>query len=190
MHNVAEFLEQDPHARATVIAQRLRPPLGFSGGLSILKEYLHGVRAQANAPRAYVLMEPGPGERFEVDWGHFDTLSYRGHARKLYAFCLVECHSRKLYLEFTHSESFETIHGWHRTRADGSIISRPPLPNMTASWCVSIRVFWPSLANIASSLGLVTGVRRGKKENRESHRSCQNQLLATAHVHRPSFQQI
>jgi len=48
---IAEFLEQDPHARATVIAQRLRP-LGFSGGLSILKEYLHGVRAQASAPRA------------------------------------------------------------------------------------------------------------------------------------------
>jgi len=33
---IAEFLEQDAHARATVIAQRLRP-LGFSGGLSILK---------------------------------------------------------------------------------------------------------------------------------------------------------
>lgn len=38
-------------------AQRLRP-LGFSGGLSILKEYLHAVRAQANVPRAYVRMEP------------------------------------------------------------------------------------------------------------------------------------
>jgi len=50
-------------------------PLGFSGGLSILKEYLHRVRAQASAKRAYVRMEPGPGERFEVDWGHFDALS-------------------------------------------------------------------------------------------------------------------
>ena len=30
---IAEFLGQDPHARATVIAQRLRP-LGFSGGQS------------------------------------------------------------------------------------------------------------------------------------------------------------
>jgi len=105
---IAEFLEQDAHARATVIAQRLRP-LGFSGGLSILKEYLHGVRLQASAKRAYVRMEPGPGERFEVDWGHFDALSYQGHARKLYAFCLVECHSRKLYLEFTLSQSFETF---------------------------------------------------------------------------------
>src|SRR5437879_12816702 len=89
---IAEFLEQDPHARATVIAQRLRP-LGFSGGLSILKEYLQGVRAQASAPRAYVRMEPGPGERFEVDWGHFHPPFYHGHAPNLYAITLAHCHS-------------------------------------------------------------------------------------------------
>jgi transposase len=105
---IAEFLAQDPHANAPVIAQRLRP-LGFSGGLSILKEYLHSVRVRDSAKRAYVRMEPGPGERFEIDWGHFAALSYQGHARKLYAFCLVECHSRKLYLEFTHSQSFEAF---------------------------------------------------------------------------------
>ena len=91
-----------------VIAQRLRP-LGFTGGLSILKEHLHGVRVQTAAKRAYVRMEPGPGERFEIDWGHFGALLYQGHARKLYAFCLVECHSRKLFVEFTHSQSFETF---------------------------------------------------------------------------------
>ena len=91
-----------------VIAQRLRS-LGFAGGLSILKDYLHSVRAQTRAQRAYVRMEPGPGERFEIDWGHFGALLYQGHARKLYAFCLVECHSRKLFVEFTHSQSFETF---------------------------------------------------------------------------------
>src|SRR5882672_12183936 len=74
---IAEFLEQDPQAPATVIAQRLRP-LGFSGGLSILKEYLHRVRAQASAKRAYVRMEPGPGERFEVDWDTSTRFSIRG----------------------------------------------------------------------------------------------------------------
>ncbi len=59
--------------------------------------------------RAYVRMEPSPGERFDIDWGHFGALSYNGTPRKLYAFCLVECHSRKMYLEFTHSQSFETF---------------------------------------------------------------------------------
>jgi hypothetical protein len=34
-----------------VIAQRLRP-LGFTGGLSILKDYLHRVRAQTAAKNA------------------------------------------------------------------------------------------------------------------------------------------
>ena len=54
-------------------------------------------------------MEPPPGERFEVDWGHFGALDYSGDKRKLYAFALVEAHSRMLYLEFTHSQSFETF---------------------------------------------------------------------------------
>lgn len=95
---IAEWLAQDPTASAVVIAQRLRP-LGFAGGISILKEHLHSVRAQAAARRAYVRMEPAAGERFEIDWGHFGALLYQGHARKLYAFYLVECHSRKLYVE-------------------------------------------------------------------------------------------
>ena len=54
-------------------------------------------------------MEPKPGERFEVDWGHFGSLDYQGDQRKLYAFALVDGHSRMLYLEFTHSQSFETF---------------------------------------------------------------------------------
>jgi len=105
---IAEWLAQDPTASAVLIAQRLRP-LGFQGGISILKEHLHALRGRIAAQRAYVRMEPAAGERFEIDWGHFGALSYQGHARKLYAFCLVECHSRKLYVEFTHSQSFETF---------------------------------------------------------------------------------
>ncbi len=105
---ITELLERDPAAPATVIAERLRT-LGFDGGITILKEYLHALRADTKNRRAYVRMEPGPGERFEVDWGHFGALLYEGNPRKLYAFCLVECHSRKMYLEFTHSQSFETF---------------------------------------------------------------------------------
>jgi len=57
--------------------------------------------------RAYVRMEPGPGNASRST-GAFRCPSLQGHARKLYAFCLVECHSRKLFVEFTHSQSFET----------------------------------------------------------------------------------
>jgi transposase len=74
---IAELLQQDAKASAMVIAQRLRP-LGFNGGLSILKDYVHAVRTETATQRAYVRMEPGPGERFEIDWGHFGALLYQG----------------------------------------------------------------------------------------------------------------
>ena len=114
---IAELLRQDPNANAPVIAQRLKPH-GYDGGFTIIKDYLRTLRKNAVARRAYVRVEPTPGERFDVDWGHFGALVYNGATRKLYAFCLVESHSRKMYLEFTHSQTFETftrchIHAFH-----------------------------------------------------------------------------
>ena len=105
---IAEWLEKDPSVTAAVIEQKLRP-LGYRGGHTILREYVHTARPQLKSNRAFLRMEPAPGERFEVDWGHFGTLDYAGDKRKLYAFALVEAHSRMLYLEFTHSQTFETF---------------------------------------------------------------------------------
>src|SRR6266446_7747110 len=105
---IAEWLEKDASVTGTVIEQRLRP-FGYTGGPTILCDYLHTARPQAKPSRAFVRMEPTPGERFEVDWGHFGALDYCGDNRKLYAFALVEAHSRMLYLAFTHRQSFETF---------------------------------------------------------------------------------
>ena len=109
---ITELLEKDPDANAPVIAQHLKP-LGFDGGLTIIKDYLRAVRKNSVARRAYVRVEPAPGERCDVDWGHFGALVYNGATRKLYAFCLVESHSRKMYLEFTHSQTFEAFTRCH-----------------------------------------------------------------------------
>jgi len=105
---IAEWLEKDPSVTAAVIEQKLRP-LGYRGGHTILREYVYTTRPQLKPHRAFLRMEPPPGERFEVDWGHFGVLDYSGDKRKLYAFALVEAHSRMLYLEFTHSQTFETF---------------------------------------------------------------------------------
>ena len=105
---IASLLEQDPSASAVVILQRLRPP-GYDGGITTLRACGSQLRSPLHPPRAFVRMEPGPGERFEIDWGHFGALDYAVDKRKLYAFCLVEGHSRMLYVEFTHSQSFETF---------------------------------------------------------------------------------
>jgi transposase len=105
---IAEWLEKDATVTGTMIEQRLRS-LGYAGGPTILRDYLQKARPKAKPNRAFVRMEPTPGERFEVDWGHFGALDYSGDQRKLYAFALVEAHSRMLFLEFTHSQSFETF---------------------------------------------------------------------------------
>src|SRR5438132_815813 len=105
---IEEWLQQDASVRAAVIFQSLRDR-GFTGGYTIVKDHLQAIRAETKTRRAFVRMEPAAGERFEIDWGHFGVLVYEGDARKLYAFCLIECHSRKMYLEFTHSQTFETL---------------------------------------------------------------------------------
>jgi transposase len=110
--HIADWLEKDPRVTAAVIEQRLRP-LGYPGGSSILQEYVSKVRPQLKAQRAFVRMEPLAGERFEVDWGRFGSLDYSGDQRKLYAFALVDAHSRMLFVEFTHSQSFETFARCH-----------------------------------------------------------------------------
>jgi transposase len=110
---IADLIEQDPNAPGVVILQRLKTA-GYAGGHTILDDYLRRVRAARSAPHAFVRMEPAAGERFEIDWGHFGSLDYQGDQRKLYAFCLIEAHSRMLYVEFTHRQSFETFVRCHQ----------------------------------------------------------------------------
>jgi hypothetical protein len=80
----------------------------------VLRAYLRSLRRRHRPLRAYVRVESAPGDSFQVDWGHFGALDYDGDRRKLYAFCLLECHSRRLYVEFTHSQGFETFLRCHQ----------------------------------------------------------------------------
>src|SRR5258705_13477611 len=54
---IAEWLEKDATVTGTVIEQRLRP-LGYTGGPTILRDYLQRNRPQAKPTRAFVRMEP------------------------------------------------------------------------------------------------------------------------------------
>lgn len=105
---IRELLDQWPRASCVVIGQRIRS-LGYTGGRSILQEYVATLRRVRKAAQAYVRIESNPGDCFQIDWGHFGAIDYQGDKRKLYAFCCIECHSRRLYVEFTHSQCFETF---------------------------------------------------------------------------------
>jgi len=105
---IRELLDQCPRVSAAVIGQHLREH-GFTGGRTILQEYIATWRQIRRRPRAFVRIESSPGDCFQIDWGHFGVLDYQGDQRKLYAFSCIEGHSRRLYVEFTHSQCFETF---------------------------------------------------------------------------------
>jgi transposase len=101
------LLNQDPSVSGSVLYQRLRSQ-GYTGGSTILRDYLQEVRPQKK--RAYIRFESAPGEQFQIDWGHFGSLVYGQTPRKLYALAVIEAHSRMLYGEFTHSQKQDALH--------------------------------------------------------------------------------
>ena len=106
---IERLLEIDPKVSAVVMRQRLEA-LGFEGGITILRDYLREIREATQSKRPVIRFESAPGVQCQTDWGHFGSLTYGDTARKLYCLAVIECHSRLLYLEFTHSQRQDTLH--------------------------------------------------------------------------------
>jgi transposase len=106
---IARLLAADPKVSAAVICQRLTER-GFDGGLTIVRDYLRHARPHTKPKVAFIRFESEPGVQCQIDWGHFGALTYGHTERKLYCLAVVECYSRLLYLEFTHSQRQETLH--------------------------------------------------------------------------------
>ena len=106
---IARLLEIDPQVSAAVIRQRLQDR-GFDGGITIVRDYLQGVRDATKKKQPFLRFESAPGIQCQTDWGHFGAITYGHTSRKLYCLAVVECHSRLLSLEFTHSQRQDTLH--------------------------------------------------------------------------------
>jgi len=109
---IDRFLEIDNHASAVVIYQRLREK-GYKGGVTIIRDYLRKVRGNHKEQKVYIRYESAPGEVCQVDWGYFGTIKYGKDSRKLWCFAMIECYSRMLYLEFTHSCNIDVFIACH-----------------------------------------------------------------------------
>jgi transposase len=100
---VARWLEQHPFSVAQML-YRLREQ-GYTGGKSILGEYVRQVRPRKKP--AFLTLHFEPGECAQVDWGSAGAVAVGLTRRRLSFFVMVLCHSRKLYVEFTLSETVE-----------------------------------------------------------------------------------
>jgi len=106
---IKRMLAIDPKASAVVIGQRIAS-LGFDGEITILRDYLRKIRGKSKRRQPFIRFESAPGEQCQIDWGHFGSLTYGNTTRKLSCMAVIECYSRMLYLEFTHSQRQETLH--------------------------------------------------------------------------------
>lgn len=108
---IVRWLESHPYS-ATQIYLRLRDELGYKGGITIVKNYVHTVRPPR--AKAFLTLAFAPGECAQVDWGQFGTIAVGNTTRRLSFFVMVLCYSRQLYVEFTVSETMEHFLACHQ----------------------------------------------------------------------------
>ena len=106
---IARWLARHPYTTAQIFL-RLRE-VGYTGGITIVKDYVRHIRPR-RAP-AFLRLTFAPGECAQVDWGQYRSIQVGNTRRRLSFFVMVLCHSRMLYVEFTVSETMEHFLACH-----------------------------------------------------------------------------
>lgn len=107
--DLVAMLAEHPTAPATVILERLRP-LGYTGGITVLKERLATMRPLLKAAKSYQRTSYLPGEIGQTDWLHTGTQIPVGKGATRQAFGLVTT--------LPHSAAHAAVFTFGRTTAD------------------------------------------------------------------------
>lgn len=107
---ILAWLQQHAYTAQQVFQQLRRQ--GYTGGYSILKDYIRQVRPVR--PPAFLTLHFAPGECAQVDWGSYGSIAVGSTRRRLSFFVMVLCYSRLLYLEFTLAQSLEQFLTCHQ----------------------------------------------------------------------------
>jgi transposase len=103
---IRAVLDDTPEMLAPAVLERLRP-LGYTGGVTILRDRLRRLRPRGHRA-AFLTLDFPPGEAMQVDWADFG-FAVPGVPRRVSAFVAVLCYSRRLYIEFTFSQTMGTF---------------------------------------------------------------------------------
>lgn len=82
-----------------VIFERLKD-MGYTGGITIIKDYVKPFRPARNAP-AVRRYETPPGKQAQMDWGIAHYIDEKGVIHKTPVFTMILGNSRCKYVEFT-----------------------------------------------------------------------------------------
>ena len=104
--SIAKMLDTDPKVPATVIIEHLRRD-GYRGGITILKDYLHGVRPLFLGARSYQRTSYFPGEVGHTDWWEppIQVPVGKGARRKVFGLVTTLPHSAAHACVFAHSKT-------------------------------------------------------------------------------------
>lgn len=87
---------------STVLLREIREK-GYTGGLTILREYVAGVKHQ-QVRRLVDRFETEPGRQAQVDWASCGTIVHEGRRRRLSLLVVVLGYSRTIWARFVISE--------------------------------------------------------------------------------------
>jgi transposase len=108
--SVVRMLEAHPYT-ARQIFQRLGEE-GYDGCYSVVKRFVKKIRPRRE--KAYLSLAFAPGECAQVDWGSFGSIGVGETRRRLSFFVMVLCYSRRMYVEFTVSQTMEHFLAAHQ----------------------------------------------------------------------------
>ena len=104
---VRRWVEQDHCLNCVVMLERLRL-LGYSGGVSQLKRFVHPLRPARAGKRPVIRYETKPGEQLQFDWGEF-SYEEAGVLRKVFGFLAILSYSRMRFACFTKRADAPTL---------------------------------------------------------------------------------
>jgi transposase len=107
---IVRLLQAHPFS-ARQILRRIKEN-GYTGGYSILKEFVASVRPPKQ--EAFLTLTFAPGECAQVDWGCAGSIPVGNTTRRLSFFVMVLCYSRRLFVEFTLTERLEQFLACHQ----------------------------------------------------------------------------
>ena len=128
---VVRWLDAHPYS-AQQIYQRLCEA-GYQGGRTIVKDYVHRIRPRPQ--QAFLKLDFARGEAAQVDWGEYATIAVGSTRRRLSFFVMVLCYSRRMYLEFTLSQTMEFFLQCHENAfaAFGGVVGRVMVDNLKSA---------------------------------------------------------